>query len=30
MLVAQAQRLGAIVVTRDRALSAYEIDLLPA
>jgi PIN domain nuclease of toxin-antitoxin system len=30
MLVAQAQRLGAIVVTRDRALSAYEVDLLPA
>ena len=30
MLIAQAQRLGAIVVTRDRALSAYEIDLLPA
>jgi PIN domain nuclease of toxin-antitoxin system len=30
MLVAQAQRLGAIVLTRDRALSAYEVDTLPA
>jgi PIN domain nuclease of toxin-antitoxin system len=30
MLVAQAQRLGAIVVTRDRALTAYEIDILAA
>jgi PIN domain nuclease of toxin-antitoxin system len=30
MLVAQAQRLGAIVVTRDRAISAYEVDTLPA
>jgi PIN domain nuclease of toxin-antitoxin system len=30
MLVAQAQRLGGVVVTRDGALSAYEVDLLPA
>ncbi len=30
MLVAQAQRMRAIVVTRDRVLSAYEVDVLPA
>ena len=30
MLIAQAQRLGAIVVTRDRAFSAYEVEVLPA
>jgi PIN domain nuclease of toxin-antitoxin system len=30
MVVAQAQRLGAVVVTRDRALSSYEVDTLPA
>ena len=30
MLVAHAQRLGAIVVTRDRALSAYEVHILQA
>ena len=30
MLVAQAQRLGAVVVTRNRALSAYEVETLPA
>ena len=30
MVVAQAQRLGAVVVTRDRAFSAYEVDVLPA
>ena len=30
MLVAQAQRLGAVVVTRDRAIAAYEVDTLPA
>lgn len=30
MLVAQAQRLGAVVVTRDPALTAYGIDILVA
>ncbi len=30
MLVAQARRLGAVVVTRDSALSHYEIEILPA
>jgi PIN domain nuclease of toxin-antitoxin system len=30
MLVAQAQRLDAFVVSRDRALSAYDIEVLPA
>jgi hypothetical protein len=30
MLVAQAQRLGAIVVTLDPAFSAYGVDTLPA
>ncbi len=30
MLVAQAQRLGAVVVTRDPALTAYGIDVLMA
>ncbi|MEO7294735.1 MAG: type II toxin-antitoxin system VapC family toxin [Candidatus Limnocylindria bacterium] len=30
MLVAQAQRLDALIVSRDRALHAYEVDVLPA
>lgn len=30
MLVAQALRLGAIVVTRDHALGAYEVEILTA
>jgi PIN domain nuclease of toxin-antitoxin system len=30
MLVAQAQRLDALIVSRDRALHAYDIDVLPA
>ena len=30
MLIAQAQRNRAIVVTSDRAFSAYELDVLPA
>ena len=30
MLVAQAQRLEALIVSRDRALGAYEVDVLPA
>jgi PIN domain nuclease of toxin-antitoxin system len=30
MLVAQATRLAAAVVTRDAAFSAYEVDVLPA
>jgi PIN domain nuclease of toxin-antitoxin system len=30
MLVAQAQRLDAFVVSRDRALSAYDVEVLPA
>ena len=30
MLVAQAQRLTAIVATRDPAFGAYEVDVLPA
>jgi PIN domain nuclease of toxin-antitoxin system len=30
MLVAQAQRLDALVVSRDRALHAYEVNVLPA
>jgi len=30
MLVAQAQRLGAVVATRDPAFAHYEVDVLPA
>lgn len=30
MLVAQAQRLDAIIVSRDRALEAYDVEVLPA
>ena len=30
MLVAQAQRLDALVVSRDAALGAYDVELLPA
>jgi PIN domain nuclease of toxin-antitoxin system len=30
MLVAQAQRLDAVIVTRDRAITAYEVEALPA
>ncbi len=30
MLVAQAQRLDALVVSRDPALTAYDVDVLPA
>lgn len=30
MLVAQAQRLDAFIVSRDNALDAYEVDVLPA
>lgn len=30
MLVAQAQRLDAFIVSRDRALDAYGVDVLPA
>ena len=30
MLIAQAQRLGAVVVTRDTMFSNYEVDILPA
>ena len=30
VLVAQAQRLEALIVSRDRALDAYEVDVLPA
>ncbi len=30
MLIAQARRLGAVVVTRDAMLSRYEVDILPA
>lgn len=30
MLVAQAQRLDALVVTRDRAFRPYEVNVLPA
>ncbi len=30
MLVAQAMRLDAIIVTKDRALAAYGIEILPA
>jgi PIN domain nuclease of toxin-antitoxin system len=29
LLIAQAQRLDALVVTRDRAIAAYEIHVLP-
>lgn len=30
MLVAQAQRLDALIVSRDRVLNAYDVDVLPA
>lgn len=30
MLVAQAQRLDALIVSRDRALHDYDVDVLPA
>lgn len=30
MLVAQAQRLDALIVSRDRALHAYDVEVLPA
>jgi PIN domain nuclease of toxin-antitoxin system len=30
MLVAQAQRLAAVVVTRDKAFARYEVSVLPA
>ena len=30
MLVAQATRLDAIIVTRDRSFAAYEVEVLPA
>jgi PIN domain nuclease of toxin-antitoxin system len=30
MLVAQAARIGATIVTKDRAFAAYEVDVLPA
>jgi PIN domain nuclease of toxin-antitoxin system len=30
MVVAQAQRLDALIVSRDRALAAYEVEVLPA
>lgn len=30
MLIAQAQRLGAVVATRDPAFAEYEVDILPA
>ena len=30
MLVAQAQRLDALIVSRDGALNAYDVDVLPA
>lgn len=30
MLVAQAQRLDALIVSRDPVLTAYEVDVLPA
>lgn len=30
MLVAQAQRLGAVIVSRDRALESYGVPILPA
>ena len=30
MLVAQAQRLDALIVSRDRALQEYDVDVLPA
>jgi PIN domain nuclease of toxin-antitoxin system len=30
MLVAQAQRLDALIVSRDRVLHAYEVNVLPA
>jgi hypothetical protein len=30
MLVAQARRLDALIVSRDHALQAYDVDVLPA
>jgi PIN domain nuclease of toxin-antitoxin system len=30
MLVAQAQRLGAVLVSRDKVFAAYEVEILPA
>lgn len=30
MLIAQAQRLGAVVTSRDRAFDAYDVEVLPA
>jgi PIN domain nuclease of toxin-antitoxin system len=30
MLVAQAQRLEALIVSRDRAIDAYDVNILPA
>jgi PIN domain nuclease of toxin-antitoxin system len=30
MVIAQARRLGAVIVTRDRAFAAYDVDVLPA
>jgi len=30
MLIAQAQRVDAIVVTRNRAFGSYEVKVLPA
>lgn len=30
MLVAQAQRLDALIVSRDHALASYDVDVLPA
>ena len=30
MLIAQAQRLDALIVSRDRALHAYDVEVLPA
>ena len=30
LLIAQAQRLDALVITRDRAFGAYEVKVLPA
>ena len=30
MLIAQAQRLDALIITRDRAIAAYDVHVLPA
>jgi PIN domain nuclease of toxin-antitoxin system len=30
MLIAQAQRLGAVLMSRDRAFDVYDVELLPA